>query len=51
MEGGLAGWFGKYNLRCEPYDPSYKPMTMRVKYKKIIIKELNVNACLCRWYS
>lgn len=36
LEGGLAGWFGRYNLRCEPFDSTYKPMTMRVRSKKIV---------------
>ena len=34
LEGGVAGWFGKYNWRCEAFDPSRKPTTMRVRGTK-----------------
>jgi hypothetical protein len=30
FEGGMAGWFGDYNWRCQPYDPSRNNKTMRV---------------------
>jgi elongation of very long chain fatty acids protein 7 len=31
-EGGMAGWFGQYNIFCEPYNKSTDKHTMRVRH-------------------
>lgn len=37
-EMGMSGWFGKYSLRCEPFDPSLNPATMRVRLDRAKIE-------------
>lgn len=38
IEGGMAGWFGQYNWRCEPFNPSKDEQTMRVSWLIFIFK-------------
>lgn len=46
IEGGMAGWFGKYNWRCEPFDPSTDETVLRVNQKTLTIFFIYKN-CFC----